>query len=49
VASNRTQLTEEPISMLKSFFEDFKGLFAQLLHQNSLILNMLKTLLNKPH
>jgi hypothetical protein len=49
VTSNRAQLTEEPISMFKSFFEDFKGFFAQLLHQNSLILNMLTTLLNKLH
>jgi hypothetical protein len=34
---------------LKTFLDDFKGLFAQLIHQNSLILNMLTTLLNKPY
>jgi len=49
VASNRAQLAEEPITTLKAFLEDFKGLFVQLLHQNSLILNMLTTILNKPH
>jgi hypothetical protein len=48
VASNHTQLAEAPITTLKTFLEDFKGLFAQLIHQNSLILNML-TILNKPH
>jgi hypothetical protein len=31
------------------FLEDFKGLFAQLLQQNNLILNILTTFLNKPH
>jgi hypothetical protein len=49
VASNRAQLAEEPIFTLKAFLEDFKGLFAQLIHQNSLILNMLTTILYKPH
>jgi hypothetical protein len=49
VASNRAQLAEEPITTLKAFLEDFKGLFVQLIHQNNLILNMLTTVLNKPH
>jgi hypothetical protein len=31
------------------FLEDFKGLLAQILNQNSLILNMLTTILNKIH
>jgi hypothetical protein len=47
VAGNRAPLTEEPITMLKTIFEDFEGLFAQLFHQNSLILNIFTTLLNK--
>ena len=49
VASNYAQLAEEPITTLKAFSEDFKGLFAQLIYRNSLILNMLTTILNKPH
>ena len=49
VASNRAQLAEEPITTLKAYLEDFKGLFAQLIHQNSLILSRLTTVLNKPH
>jgi len=49
VVSNCAQLAEEPINTLKAILEDFKGLFAQLLQQNSLILNMLTTILNKPH
>jgi hypothetical protein len=48
VASNRAPL-EEPITTLKAFLENFQGLFAQLIHQNSLILNMLTTLLYNPH
>jgi hypothetical protein len=49
VDSNRARIAEEPITTLKAFLEDFKGLFAQLFHQNSLILNMLTTVLNKFH
>jgi hypothetical protein len=49
VASNRPQLAEEPIITLRAFLEDFKGLIAQLIRQNSLILNMLTTILNKSH
>ena len=49
VVQNDTQ-SEEPLTAIKVFLEDFKGLFAQLLHQNSLILNMLSTILNnKPN
>ena len=50
VVRNDAQQAEELLSAIKVFLEDFKGLFAQLLHQNSLIINMLSTLLNnKPH
>ena len=47
VTSNRAQLAEEPTTTLKTFLDEFKGLFAQLIHQNSTILDMLSTLLNK--
>ena len=33
----------------KTFLEEFKSLFAQLLNQNSMILSMLSTLINKTH
>jgi hypothetical protein len=46
VVRNDTQQVEEPLIAIKTFLEDFKGLFAQLLHQNSLILNMLSMILN---
>jgi hypothetical protein len=46
VVRNDTQQAEEPLTAIKAFLEDFKGLFAQLLHQNSLILNMLSTIIN---
>jgi hypothetical protein len=49
VTSNRAQLAEEPTTTVKSFLDEFKGLFAQLVHQNSMILSMLSTLLNKYH
>ena len=49
VASNRAQPVEEPMTILKAFLEDLKGLFAQLLQQNSMIINMLTTFLSKPH
>jgi len=48
VASNRAQLAEEPITTFKAFLENFKGLFAQLIHRNTFIINMI-TILNKPH
>jgi len=34
---------------LKNLLEEFKELFTQLLQQNSMILNMLTMLINKPH
>jgi hypothetical protein len=44
-----THPAEEPIVALKSFLEEFRGLFAQLIHQNSMILNILSTLLTNRH
>jgi hypothetical protein len=49
VVNNHMQQEEDSASTLKTFLEDFKHLFAQLLQHNILILNMLTTLLNKPH
>jgi hypothetical protein len=49
VVNNQVQQEQDSTSTLKTFLEDFKRLFAQLLQQNSLILNMLTTLLNKHH
>jgi hypothetical protein len=50
VVRNGTQQAEEPLTAIKVFLEDFKELFAQLQHQNRLILNMLSTILNnKPN
>ena len=34
---------------LNNFLAEFKGLFMQLLHQNSMILSMLTALINKTH
>jgi hypothetical protein len=49
LAANRTHPAQEPIATLKSFLEEFRGLFAQFIHQNSIILNMLSTLLYNQH
>jgi hypothetical protein len=49
VTNNHAHQDNDLTSALNTFLEDFKGLFAQLLQQNILILNMLTTLLNKPH
>jgi hypothetical protein len=46
---NDTQQAEELLTAIKVFLEDFEGLFAQLLHKNSMILNMLSTILNNKH
>ena len=47
---NDTQQAQEPLTAVKVFLEDSKGLFAQLLHQNSLILNTLSVIINnKPN
>jgi len=49
VVNNRPQISDDPITTLTTFLEEFENLFSQLIHQNSMILNMLTTLLNKSH
>jgi sulfite reductase alpha subunit-like flavoprotein len=49
VTKNHEHQAEDAATTLKNVLEEFKGLFAQLLHQNSIILNMLTTLINKTH
>jgi len=49
VTKNHEHQVEDTATTLKNFLEEFKGLFTQLLQQNSMILNMLTTLINKPH
>ena len=49
VVNNRPQISDDPITTLTTFLGEFKNLFSQLIHQNSMILNMLTTLLNKAH
>ena len=44
--SNTYQLEDTAITLTK-FIDEFKGLFNQLLEQNSMILNMLTKLINK--
>ena len=49
VVNNRLQNTDDTITALTNFLGEFKNLFSQLVHQNSMILNMLTALLNKTH
>ena len=49
LTKNHEHQFEDAATKLKNFLEEFKGLFTQLLHQNSMILNMLTTLINKTH
>ena len=49
VTKNHEHQAEDAATTLKHFLEEFKGLFTQLLHQNSMILNILTTLINKTH
>jgi PAX-interacting protein 1 len=49
VTGNRSPPPDEPLASIKTFLEGFKSLFAQLLNQNSMILSMLSTLINKTH
>jgi len=49
VTKNHKHQVEDAATTLKNFLEEFKGLFTQLLHQNSMILNMLTMLINKTH
>jgi hypothetical protein len=49
VANNRPHITEDPITTLTTLLGEFENFFSQLLHQNSMILNMLTALLHKTH
>ena len=47
VTRSNTHQTEDTAITLTKFIEEFKGLFNQLLQQNSMILNLLTKLINK--
>jgi hypothetical protein len=47
VVSNNAKPADEQISSLKSFLDEFKALFTQLINQNSMIITMLNTLISK--
>jgi hypothetical protein len=47
VVSNDAKTAEEQTSPLKSFIDEFKTLITQLINQNSMILAMLTTQINK--
>ena len=49
VVTNQPPITDDPITTLTTLLGEFKNFFSQLLHQNSMILNMLTALLNKTH
>ena len=49
LTSNRSQVTDDPITSLTKILGEFKGIFSQLLQQNGMILDMLSTLLNRTH
>ena len=49
VTKNHEHQVEYTAITLKNFLEEFKGLITQLIQQNSMILNMPITLINKPH
>jgi hypothetical protein len=49
MVNNHPQIADDPTTTLTTFLGEFKNLFSQLIHQNGMILNMLSTLLNKPH
>lgn len=49
VVRNESHQPETPSSDFRAFLEECKGLFAQLLQQNTLIINMLSTLINNKH
>jgi hypothetical protein len=49
VSSESTRNDLTPTPMLSNFLEEFKIMFQQLTHQNSMILNMLSTLVSKLH
>ena len=47
--NNQTSVLEQPTlaDQLASFLNEFKAMFSQLLNQNSMILNLLTTVINK--
>ena len=47
--NNQTSVLEQPTpaEQLASFLNGFKAMFSQLLNQNSMILNLLTTVINK--
>jgi hypothetical protein len=47
IARLNTNQAEDPTTTFTKFLNEFKGLFNQLLHQNSMVLNMLTMLLHK--
>jgi hypothetical protein len=47
--ANQEPLIEENSTMLSKFLEEFKAMFQQLVQQNSMVLNMLTTLISKIH
>jgi Mg2+ and Co2+ transporter CorA len=47
VVSNADKTAEEQISPLKSLIDEFKTLITHLMNQNTMILSMLTTLINK--
>lgn len=47
MAKGKTNQSDDPATLLTKFLEEFKGLFNQLLQQNSMVLNMLTMLMNK--
>jgi hypothetical protein len=46
VVNNNTTPADEQTSILKTFLDELRGLFVQLIQQNGMILNMLTALLN---
>jgi Mg2+ and Co2+ transporter CorA len=47
IAAHADKMTEEHISPLKSLIDEFKTLITQLMNQNTMILSLLTTLINK--
>ena len=46
VVNNNTTPADEQTTILKTFLDEFRGLFTQLIQQNGMILNMLTALIN---
>jgi hypothetical protein len=47
--ANQEPPKEDSSTMLSKLLEEFKAMFQQLVHQNSMVLNMLTTLISKIH